>query len=232
MSGTKNLRLSICIATNTYREAELKRLMAVLEPQLTPEVEVLIFFNNFEYSLGYLRQCLLQEAGGEYICHIDDDDMIPDDYVATILPLLDGVDYIGFKVEFTDNGREMKPVYHSLKYTHWYDDEDGYYRGVTHLNPLRTELARTVDFPVERLTGEDEKWSNQIKAKTEHFIDRPMYYYWHLADNSVAYTLAGQEVTDAVGSHAYITRPHDTPHRTKFKSKQIRYHPNSTKDVA
>lgn len=191
--------------------------MAVLEPQLTPEVEVLIFFNNFEYSLGYLRQELLDEAEGEYISHIDDDDMVPEDFVSTILPLLDGVDYIGFMVDFVDMGVKKLPVIHSLRYQSWSEDESGWYRGVTHLNPVRTELARLSSFPASRNTGEDEKWAIGMKdkCKTEHFIDREMYSYLHNGHESVAYE----------------EKPHDTPHRVDFKSPYIRYHPRSTKNA-
>jgi glycosyltransferase involved in cell wall biosynthesis len=211
-------RWTICIATVPARKDRLSRLMAVLQPQVDKyqdEIEVLIFFNNFEYSLGYLRQCLIEEAKGEYVCHIDDDDLVPEDYCDTIFPLLDGVDYIGFKVKYIDGGKQMKPVYHSLKYPIWYEDDAGYYRGVTHLNPLKTELALASGFPVEFNIGEDAEWAKHVLAKTEHFIDREMYIYEHEGDDSVAY------------SHY----PDDTPIRPVYKSKNIRFHPKSTKET-
>jgi glycosyltransferase involved in cell wall biosynthesis len=205
----------------------------VLLPQVDKyigEIEILIFFNNFEYSLGYLRQCLLDEARGEYISHIDDDDMIPDDYCDTIYPLLDGVDYIGFMVDFYDKGKKMKPVYHSLRYSEWTEDGDGYYRGVTHLNPVRTELARKSNYPSEFNTGEDAAWARGMKdiCKTEHYIDRPMYYYWHNAYDSVAYAITNS--ANRVGFNPDITHPHDTPIQPKFKSKNVRLHFSSTKE--
>lgn len=227
------IKWSICIASNPHREYELQRLMSVLVPQVDKykgQIEILIFWNNFEYSLGYLRQSMLDEARGEYINHIDDDDMVPVDYCDTIFPLLDGVDYIGFMVDFIDRGKKMPPVYHSLKYKTWYQDDDGYYRGVTHLNPVRTKLARQSSFPIQYNTGEDAAWSSGVKAKTEHVIDRPMYIYLHEPDSSVAYTFAGKEVTDKVGVNSHITRPHDTPIKPIFDSKNVRFHPESTKD--
>lgn len=223
---------TIAIATNPYRAKQLDRLLGVLLPQVDKykgQIEVLIFFNNFEYSLGYLRQCLLDEARGEYISHIDDDDLVKADYCDAIFPLLDGVDYVGFMVDYYDNGVKQKPVYHSLKYTSWYDDEKGYYRGVTHLNPVRTEVGRLVQFPVHYATGEDEKWSRAVPAITEHYIDRPMYEYWHRNWDSVAY---------AINPHApplefnpEIKKPHDTPKRPVFDSPNIRFHPRSTPDA-
>lgn len=224
------MKWTICIATNPWREAELKRLMDNLIPQVEKyqDVEILIFFNNFEWSLGFLRQCLIEEAKGEYVCHVDDDDEVPEDYVDTIYPLLDGVDYIGFKVKFIDNGKLMSPVYHSLKYTHWHQDDKGYYRGVTHLNPIKTQLALKAGFPIERQVGEDEKWAQKVKAKTEHFIDREMYTYNHMGDDSVAYKYV-EELHDKLHNQETKPRPHDTPVRPVFKSKNVRFHPRSTK---
>jgi hypothetical protein len=222
---------TIAIATNPYRAEQLQRLMAVLQPQVDKhagQIEVLIFFNNFEWSLGYLRQALMDEARGEYLCHIDDDDMVPADYCDTILPLLDGVDYIGFRVDFYDNGQLMKPVYHSLRYPAWTEDEAGYYRGITHLNPLRTELARTSAYPVEVNIGEDAKWALGVRAQTEHFIDRPMYSYWHYAKKSVAYALATDGAGHKLDYNPAFPSPHDTPRPPQFKSQNIRLHPRST----
>lgn len=218
---TSNPKLTICICSVPARADKLAKLLDVLLPQVDKyqrQIEVLLFWNNFEYSLGFLRQSMLEEARGEYICHIDDDDMVPEDYCDTILPLLDGTDYIGFKVNFLDSGKKMKPVYHSLKYQTWYEDADAYYRGVTHLNPVRTELARLSSFPTEYNVGEDSKWAIGMKdkCKTEHFIDREMYTYDHEGDDSVA----------------YAARQSDTPIRPIFKSKNIRFHPKSTENLS
>lgn len=167
------------ILSLSERQVSLTRLLGILEPQLSDQIEVIIYLNDGEYSIGRLRQTILDEAAGEYISFIDDDDMIPEDFVATILPYLDGVvDYIGFKVDLFDNGERKRPVYHSLAYPNWHEDDKGYYRGITHLNPLRTELARQSKF-LDISMGEDEAWASNINAKTEHFINRPMYTYLH-----------------------------------------------------
>ena len=226
---------TICIATVPDRAYHFDRLMKVLLPQINKykgQIEVLVFWNNFEYSLGYLRQAMLDEAQGEYINHLDDDDLIPDDYCETILPLLDGVDYIGHKVKLFDLGKEMPPVYHSLKYNEWSQDDEGYYRGVTHLNPVRTVLARESKFPIEYNIGEDAQWASGMKGKckTEHFIDRFMYTYFHAGDESVAYKYAENGVAEQVHPQNYSREPNDTPIRPIINSKYVRFHSNSTKD--
>lgn len=225
------MKWTIAIATTPKRAEKLKELMDVLLPQVdkyAPEIEILIYFNNYERSIGYIRQGLLDEARGEYISHIDDDDMVPDDYCDTIFPLLDGVDYIGFQVQFIDRGKDMLPVYHSLKYTRWYQDETGFYRGITHLNPVKTELARKSSFPLEYTIGEDEAWATGVPAKTEHVIDKVMYIYKHEGDEADAFKYDPDPKEMAKHRQSYKPKPHDTPVRPKFDSLNVRFHPRST----
>jgi hypothetical protein len=181
------IKWTLGVLTVPPRAAKLKELMTVLEPQITKEVQVIVLYNNFEKPIGELRQQIVNQAKGQYISFIDDDDLVPIDFVATILPHLNGKnDYVGFKVALFNNGVRMRPVYHSLKYTDWKEDEQGYYRDITHLNPLKTEIARQATFAGG--AGEDMAWANQLrgKAKREHFIDREMYEYRHSQTDTLA----------------------------------------------
>jgi hypothetical protein len=76
-------------------------------------------------------------------------------------------------------------TYHSLKYTHWYDEINNenpnlrnYYRNPNHLNPVKREYALAVKFP-EINVGEDKDYSYKIKQflKTESYIEKPLYHY-------------------------------------------------------
>lgn len=176
---------SILICTMPHRRKLLKRLLDALLPQLKPDMEVLALCNNGEKTLGEFRGKLMHAAQGKYLSFIDDDDLVPKGYVKTIYPLLDGVDYIGFKVRFTDRGRRELPVIHSLRYRDWSQDGNGFYRDISHLNPIKRELATRVDFPSLPGNGEDHWWANQMRplVKTEHFIDKEMYYYEHTEDS-------------------------------------------------
>lgn len=208
-----SVKWTICIATIPHRKEKLAALMDHLTPQVKKakgKVEIVIFYNNFEYSMGYLRQQLIESARGQYVSHIDDDDWVPDDFVERILPLLDGVDYIGFKVKLYNNGEEMAPVYHSLRYHDWHQDGDGYYRRITHLNPLKRRLALDAGFRAEHNMGEDEDWAHRVKASSEHFIDDYMYFYMHETQK------------------LEVPR-HDTPKRPEFSSRYVRLHPRSTR---
>ncbi len=181
---------TIGILTVPPRAVKLKELLSVLEPQLEAakgKVQVMVLYNNFEKSLGELRQQIVEQANGEYISFIDDDDMVPHDFIKAILPHLDGKnDYIGFRVGLYSDGVKRKPVYHSLRYTDWTEDDHGFYRDITHLNPLKREIALQAKFVGG--SGEDVSWANQLRGKavTEHFIDREMYDYRHSPSGTLA----------------------------------------------
>lgn len=182
---------SIGILTVPPRAEKLKELMGVLLPQVEKakgKIQLIVLYNNFEKPLGDLRQQVVESAKGEYISFIDDDDMVPPDFCETILPHLNGKnDYIGFRVAFFNNGIRRKPVYHSLKYKDWSEDDEGYYRDITHLNPLKLSIAKQATFYGG--SGEDVSWANQLrgKAKKEHFIDREMYEYRHSTADTLSH---------------------------------------------
>lgn len=173
---------TILIATLGRRSAQLERLLDGLLPQVekaagTVTVEAL--WNNAERPVGQVRQDLLEHATSRYVSFVDDDDQVPARYVSRILPLLDGVDYIGFKVAIPD-GQFAGIARHSLKCGGWGEDQAGYYRHVSHLNPVRRELALRVSFAGQHEHyGEDYAWAHQMRphVQTERFIDDVLYYY-------------------------------------------------------
>lgn len=178
---------TICVPTVVTRGELFQRLVDRLAPQVEKangRVEVLVFYNNFERQLGIVRKMLVDDAKGTYVSFIDDDDLVVEDYVETILPLLDGVDYIGFNVEFWSNGTRVNlPVTHSIKNTGWHEDGNGFYRQGVHTNPVRTELARKYggyegsDYRIG--IPEDILYHDNISPhlKTEHYINRDMHIY-------------------------------------------------------
>lgn len=178
---------SILILTMHQRAAMLERLLAVLMPQVDglSNVEVLVSSFNPQLPVGENREQMRLRSMGSYLNFIDDDDLITDDYVAEILPRLDGVDYVGFNIEQTFVGATQPGCIerHSLRYNGVYSDGSGaydsHYRDISHLNPMRRELALRV-----AMTGwpaEDSRWAEELRAlravKTEHYIDRVLYHY-------------------------------------------------------
>jgi glycosyltransferase involved in cell wall biosynthesis len=77
--------LSVLIPSIPRRIDKLRRLLAQFEKQSDPRVEVLVFLDNMRRPLGCKRNALMQQAAGEFLCHIDDDDGVADDFVQRIL---------------------------------------------------------------------------------------------------------------------------------------------------
>lgn len=173
---------NILIATLGQRGDRLQRLMSVLGPQLEPykgAVVVTAYWNNGERPLSHIRQALVDGVEAEYLSCIDDDDMVPENFVSTVVPLLDGVDYVGWKMQAYVDGAPLKPTFHTLEHDHWWDDANGYYRDVSHLNPVATILAKQADFRKGE-PPEDVSWASQLRPYllTEAYIPEVMYHYY------------------------------------------------------
>lgn len=173
---------TVLIPTLGRRRGRFEALLSGLMPQVDAadgRVTVLALWNNGERPLPQVRQDLADAADAQYISFVDDDDELPGYYVSKVLPLLDGnVHYIGWRMQYIKDGQWHKPTFHSLRYRDWHDDEDGYYRDITHLNPVRLDLVRkhasfTAAWP------EDHGWAAQLRGYllTEQFIDDIMYVY-------------------------------------------------------
>lgn len=173
---------TILIATLGQRAGKLRHLLDHLTPQLDAAdgaVRVCAFYNHGERPLGHVRHDLLEHASTPYVSFVDDDDELPSYHVAEVVARLDEhVDYVGWQMQTYIDDVPQKPTYHSLRYDRWWEDNDGYYRDVSHLNPIRTELARRGDFRRGE-PPEDVNWVDQVRpfVRTEAYIDKIMYLY-------------------------------------------------------
>jgi hypothetical protein len=181
------------------------------------EVVVTALWYNGEHSLSHIRQELVQGADSEYISFVDDDDVLPHYFVEEIMNRLDGVDYIGWQMQTYIDGNPLKPTFHSLRYDHWWDDANGYYRDISHLNPIRRQLAQQADFR-KAAPPEDVAWCDQMRglAITEHYIDRIMYEYYSSSTDST--WNPGSVVTPMQGLYTRLT----------VNSPNFSYHPRSS----
>lgn len=207
------MRLSILIATVGERDGRFRNLVDTLSPQVTDEIEVVVFWNNFERPIAEIRQALVTEAIGDYVCFIDDDDSVPSYYCDRIIDAIENQpDQVGWRMQTWWNGDKLKPTFHSIRYNGWSDDNHGYYRDCSHLNPIRRDIAVQVPF-----TGhdgpEDIGWAQRVAplVKTEEYIEDCMYYYFFNSTDSI---WQGKQVPECS-----YTRP-DLP-------EHFRYHPDS-----
>lgn len=196
------MKLSILIPTTPGRKPFLDKLKDQFISQLGeitqsknqnglytiswPNVEVIMFTDNKENSVGYKRNVLLKESVGKYIAFIDDDDVISDDYFKVILAGIDtDPDAIELKGIITEDGNNPKLFIHSMKYDSWFEKDNVYYRNNNHLSPVRSSIAKQMKFP-EINTGEDHSYSKQLHEsgliKTEYPVDKPYYFYKYVSN--------------------------------------------------
>jgi hypothetical protein len=211
---------TILVATLGQRQERFQRLLQHLLPQVenhAGQVNVLAYWNNGERPLAEVRQALVEEADGTFVSFVDDDDLVAATYVQRILFLLrENIDYVGFRMQCYVDGVPLKPTYHSLRYDKWYDDHKGYYRDISHLNPVRRELALKADF--RRTTPpEDVAWATQLRGilKTELYVDDIMYQYYSSSTDTT--WRPGSVQAPRVGQYS----------RPIVKSDYFRYHPES-----
>lgn len=181
-------RLSILLCTVVSRADLFAKLHAhILKQAEGRSVEVLVACDNKEISIGKKRQNLLEQAAGDYIVYIDDDDWCADDYVDRILAALQSSpDCVGFLITCTTNGKNPAKAIASMKYKEWMENRDGYahLRSPYQKTPVRREIALKVGFPDLRY-GEDRVYSRGITKliRTEAFISSVLYFYRYKSEN-------------------------------------------------
>lgn len=174
--------LSIMIATMHKRAEQFRRLMAVLGGQLTGEVELLTDIDNGEKTIGSKRQNLLNRAGGQYVCYVDDDDIVSADYVSELLQAINKTkpDCVGFWYESccmaTGHKRTVEVSLHTK--AKGIKEEILTHRYTNHLTPVKRDIALQVGFE-DISVNEDNQYSRGVVkiARTEWLINKVLYYY-------------------------------------------------------
>lgn len=181
-------KLSILICSLQRRKLFLDRLMQCIQPQLAGNdgVEMLTEIDNGEISIGAKRNALLQKATGDYVAFVDDDDLVADDYVSSILSAIESSpDVIGFPILVSTDGTYVEYGFISSVFHSWFDLPDPFKSGrlsffacANHITPVRRDLALRVGFP-SRQKKEDLSFSFRLREhlSSEVYLDAPMYYY-------------------------------------------------------
>lgn len=180
------VKLSILIATIDKRQEQFTKLYCKLldqikQSKLEHQVEVLFFKDDQTIPLGAKRNQLVAQAKGEYVCFLDDDDDVCDQYVRLIYQaLITRPDCVSCTGILYRPGRTPKTFVHSLKYQHAFNKKNIACSPVYHLNPIKRSIAILAKFP-EQNYNEDTVWAKQIQAlnllKKEVEIKQPYYFY-------------------------------------------------------
>ena len=180
--------LSILIPIHESHAEQAKKLTDKLKAQSEgEEVEVIPYLNKGEKTKGYYRNELMDWAKGEYLCFVDADDEVSDDYV---MSLLAGISYspdcCSLRGNYFENGRFDGVFEHSIKYNEWKTTTNfvKYERNPNHLNCIKSSIAKQFKFR-ELNHGEDYNWSmdvfNSGLLKKEYYIDRTLYFYNYIS---------------------------------------------------
>lgn len=188
-----NPKLSILICHTPGREHFLSRLKQRVWPQIGTVAEIRIDPDP-HVSIGAKRNALLEEAEGDYVCFIDDDDLVSDNYVRLLMEGIEkGVDCCSLKGIITEDGKNPLIFEHSIRYKEYRTviGEDNttpgfvrYERYPNHLNCIKASIAKQFRFP-EKNHSEDTEWATMIHKsgllKAEHYIPQVIYYYEYIS---------------------------------------------------
>ena len=179
------MKLSVLICTIPQRKKLLNDLVEGLENQIEKhnfqsEVEILIS-SKLNISTGAKRNLLIQEAQGDFIVFIDDDDEVFDYYLEEIITCINKnpkIDCIGINGIISFSGENPKDWFISKDYGRWYETSDAYYRTPNHISPIRKNIAEKIGFP-DFHHGEDHAYSMGVLPflKYEAKIEKPLYHY-------------------------------------------------------
>lgn len=141
-------------------------------------VECLRLCDNGERTSGQKRQELSRQATGDYVCWVDDDDLVSPDYVTRILTgCLTGVDVVGITLQMF---KDYVPgeVWHFGLYP---DQRSRGLMAANHLCAWKREIAERVCWTPELGYGDDQAWYGPLHAaglaKTGVTIQEPIYRY-------------------------------------------------------
>jgi glycosyltransferase involved in cell wall biosynthesis len=145
-------------------------------------VQVVCISDNNIMNIGSKRNWLMDMALGKYISYVDDDDLLSDNYVDSLLSKVsENSDVIVFDVMY-NNGSLKKRVLYDFNFFEDADGGDVFYRIPNHLMCFNASIARIASFK-DINWGEDAIWAKEIKKhiKTQSRISEVLYTY---KDNS------------------------------------------------
>jgi glycosyltransferase involved in cell wall biosynthesis len=150
------------------------------------QVEFFSFMDNGPLSTGEKRYILAQACVGEYICHVDDDDRLCDDYLQAILSAIysTSADVITFDHSYNVGGKFVAKVLQVPKCIEHDVSPVVHHRLPGILCPVRRSLARGWNPPYIS-DGESNYYKRYLRlnAETYYGIDRLLYHHMWNAEN-------------------------------------------------
>ena len=175
--------LSILIPSLHDRYNYLTRILNQISSQpehLLNQCEIQVNIDGRYKTTGEKRNQLLSASSADYIVFIDDDDSISPNYLEQIfIGISKNVDAIAITSLYSPDDIETcgspRIVKHSKDYV-WAETPEAYLRNITHICPVKRDLALQVGFPPTTF-GEDISYSSGLTSlvKEEYLIEDVIY---------------------------------------------------------
>lgn len=182
--------LSILTPSIPRRAAKLASLAERITPWTGNDIEWLTITDD--RPSGPKRNEMMDSARGDYVCHIDDDDMLDHIFPSLILPLLCGVDVVLYDAYVSFNGSPQFRVSTGIDHPNEQPRNlpGGRFSDIRrrpwHWNAWRTDIARKGRFPEQHHGAEDAIWLEQVwpLAKTSLKADYPIFLHFYNSNDS------------------------------------------------
>tara|TARA_R110000868_G_scaffold323015_1_gene583944 strand:- start:48 stop:632 length:585 start_codon:yes stop_codon:yes gene_type:complete len=186
------LSILICSVDVEERKDKLKKLIYELHRQISKNyaeeiVEIIVDTDNMNKSVGQKRNDLIKKAQGEFICFIDDDDFISENYLSIILNHLNSeIDILLIAIEHIENGVNKPKIIPSLYIDNLNTGEAVFKTNHFHLCPHKKSIARNVLFECVNF-AEDMLYSQKMVNHiiNSHTIYEPIYIYFDNLEKSL-----------------------------------------------
>jgi glycosyltransferase involved in cell wall biosynthesis len=201
--------VSVLILSIPSRTESVSALVKKLEEQLgnRRSIEILVFSDNRSQSISEKRNVLLQAARGQFICFLDDDDGVANNYIDLILKAAQdnpNVDCISFDQFCSLDGEPMN-VSFGIGNPHGqlWRNEDGLLGDIKrppyHMCLWKRAIAQSEEFrPMYGANGqstEDIDWLMRLypKVQTEYHIPEPMHMYIYNSNTTASIVPQNQQ---------------------------------------
>ena len=186
------LSILICSVETEERQGKLKKLIYELHRQISKNyaeeiVEIIVDTDNMNKSVGKKRNDLIEKSQGEFICFIDDDDFVSENYLSIILHHLNsGIDILLIGIDHIKNGVNEIKILPSLYIDNLITNEAVFRTNHFHLCPHKKSIAKNVLFECINF-AEDMLYSqNMVKHINNSFIIyEPIYIYFDNLEKSL-----------------------------------------------
>lgn len=206
------MKLSITIPSLPSRLDKFSSLFTKIQNQIpngSKEIEILSLIDNKNMSVGRKRQALFQLARGDYVCQIDDDDGVSDNFIDSVIKAIEsekGIpEVINYKQKCDIDGNTLY-VQSSIKYPTTNSiirvDEKTLtrtiYRFPWHWSCWRNDIAKKGQF-YDCNGVEDSVWPQLMKeiVSVEYNIDEVLVYYnFRTSQTESPYVLPPEAIKD------------------------------------